>query len=182
MSSSQVSKQRAQGGGRAAPGRLVAVSRMLPISAAEAFRLLTDARNHARWIPMTRVEAPPGPPRRGAVVTAVSGPFARRGAPGIVDRMRIDRWDPPDEGVPGVAVFTKLGPVLLGESQIVVEAAGPHRSRATWSERVRLAGPAPAAALVAPVLRAMLALALARAAGEVRARRREHPSRTGAPR
>ncbi|WP_066585228.1 SRPBCC family protein [Cellulomonas timonensis] len=154
----------------------MSVTRLLPIPAAEAFALLTDLRSHARWIPMTRVHVPPGPPRLGALVTAVSGPLTRRGAPGLVDRMRIDRLDPPDPaaGTPGVAVFAKLGPVLLGESRMEVAPAGPRHSRVTWSERAWLAGPVPAAALVAPVLRGMLALALARVARELR--RRASPS------
>ncbi|MFI2753253.1 SRPBCC family protein [Cellulomonas sp. P22] len=155
------------------PGREVAVSRVLPLSATEAFTLLVDLRHHVRWIPWTRVAVPPGPPVRGAVVVAVSGPFARQGAPGIVDRMRIDRLDPPGDG-PGVAVFTKLGPVLAGEARIVVSGLGAHRSRVTWSERVHLAGPVPAGMLVAPVLRLMLRAALTRVAREVDDRRRHH--------
>ncbi|MDM8083343.1 SRPBCC family protein [Cellulomonas cellasea] len=167
MSSAQVRANAA----REPAGREVAVARVLPLPAAEAFALLVDLRHHVRWIPMTRVEVPPGPPRVGAHVTAVSGPLARRGAPGLVDRMRIDRLDPPDAatGSPGVAVLTKLGPILRGSARIVVAAAGPGHSRVTWSERVWLAGLVPAAALVAPVLRGMLALALARVARELRA-------------
>lgn len=152
--------------------REVAVSRVLPLSAEEAFALLVDLRHHVRWIPWTRVAVPPGPPVRGAVVTAVSGPFARQGAPGVVDRMRIDRLDPPGDG-PGVAVFTKLGPVLAGEARIVVSGVGAHRSRVTWSERVTLAGPVPAASLVAPVLRLMLRGALTQVVREVDAQRRD---------
>lgn len=148
----------------------VSVVRVLPLDAADAWDLLVDARHHARWIPLTRVDAPPGPPGLGTRVVAVSGPFARRGAPGLVDRMRIDRFDPPVDDAPGVAVFTKQGPLLLGVARIEVAAAGPGRSLVTWSERVHLAGPFPAAVtgpLLAPVLRGMLRLALARAVLEV---------------
>lgn len=174
MSSPQVTRSAATKG----PGRAVSVTRPLPLPAAEAFALLTDLRHHIRWIPMTRVDVPPGPPRLGAQVTAVSGPFARRGAPGVVDRMRIDRLDPPDAaaGTPGVAVLTKLGPILLGSARIVVAPAGPSHSRVTWSEQAWLAGPVPAAALVAPVLRGMLALALARVARELRAQAPPSPA------
>lgn len=117
---------------------------------------------------MTRVEAPV--PGLGAQVVAVSGPFARRGAPGLTDRMRIDRFEPPTADAPGVAVFTKQGPLLLGEARIEVVGAGPGRSRVTWSERVHLAGPLPAAVtgrLLAPVLRGMLRFALSRVVLEV---------------
>ncbi|HEX7804880.1 MAG TPA: SRPBCC family protein [Cellulomonas sp.] len=148
----------------------VSVVRVLPLDAAAAWDLLVDARHHARWIPLTRVDAPPGPPRLGTTVVAASGPFARRGAPGLVDRMRIDRFDPPADDAPGVAVFTKQGPLLLGEARIEVAGAGPGRTLVTWSERVHLVGPLPAAVtgpLLAPVLRGMLRLALARAVLEV---------------
>jgi hypothetical protein len=148
----------------------VSVVRVLPLDPADAWDLLVDARHHARWIPLTRVDAPQGPPRLGADVVAVSGPFARRGTPGLVDRMRIDRFEPPAVDAPGVAVFTKQGPLLLGQARIEVAAAGPGRSRVTWSERVHLAGPLPPALtgrLLAPVLRGMLRFALGRAVLEV---------------
>ncbi len=133
--------------------------------------LLVDARHHAAWIPLTRVEAD-GPPALGTRVVAVSGPGARRGGPGLVDRMRIVRLDPPGPGRPGVAVFAKVGPVLGGEARIeVADEAGA--SSAVWTEQVHLRG-APAGLsswlLVLP-LRAMTALALARAARELHATR-----------
>ncbi|PVU83424.1 Immediate-early protein 2 [Cellulomonas sp. WB94] len=146
----------------------VSVERVLPLDAGDAWDLLVDARHHARWIPLTRVDAPP--PALGVQVVAVSGPFARRGAPGLADRMRIDRFEPPAGDAPGVAVFTKQGPLLLGEARIEIAGAGPGRARVTWSERVHLAGPLPAAVtgrLMAPVLRGMLRFALARAVLEV---------------
>ncbi|MGV8978465.1 MAG: SRPBCC family protein [Cellulomonas sp.] len=146
----------------------VSVVRVLPLDPPDAWELLVDARHHARWIPLTRVDGPP--PGLGAQVVAVSGPFARRGAPGLVDRMQIDRFEPPAGDAPGVAVFIKRGPLLLGEARIEVAGAGPGRSRVTWSERVHLVGPLPAAVtgrLLAPVLRGMLRFALGRAVLEV---------------
>ncbi|NMM18107.1 MAG: hypothetical protein HHJ14_13605 [Cellulomonas sp.] len=146
----------------------VSVVRVLPLDPGDAWDLVVDVRHHARWIPLTRVDAPP--PGLDAQVVAVSGPFARHGAPGLVDRMRISRFSPPVGDASGVAVFTKQGPLLLGEARIEVAGAGPGRSRVTWSERVHLAGPLPAAVtgrLLAPVLRGMLRFALARAVLEV---------------
>lgn len=142
-------------------------TRLLPVPVGQAWLLLVDARQHGRWIPLTRVSG--DPPELGAQVTAVSGPGARRGAPGVVDRMRIDRFDPPGAG-PGVAVFTKLGPVLRGSSRIDVAADGSAASAVTWTEDVHLVGPFPrvTAALLAPVLAAMLRLTLGRAERELR--------------
>ena len=143
--------------------------RVLPLDAAAAWDLLVDARHHARWIPLTRVDAPAGPPGLGVQVVAVSGPFARRGAPGLVDRMRIDRFEPPVGDAAGIALFTKLGPLLLGEARIRVVPVGAGRAQVTWSERLHLVGPFPGTTgrLLAPVLRGMLRFALAAAAREV---------------
>lgn len=149
------------------------VTRVLAAPARAAFAVLTDTRNHARWVPQTRVSTDGGP-RLGTRIEAVSGPLARFGAPGLPDRMTITAYTPPagDEpgDAPGVAVFRKDGPVLLGESTIAVEPLGPGRCRVTWDEHVPLAGPLPAALssrLTAPALGLMLRVVLARAAREL---------------
>ena len=145
-------------------------TRVLPLPASAAWRLVSDARHHARWIPLTRVSAQGLPLGVGTVVTAVSGPLARRGAPGFPDRMRIDVFSPPRWGRAGEAVYTKLGPVLRGTATIRVARAGRGRASVTWSEDVHLAGPLPRAltgAVLTPVLGLMLRLALRRVAAEV---------------
>lgn len=159
------------------------VSRDLPLDADDAWRLVADARHHTRWVPLTRVgitrpdpSAPgagwavwPGgaEPEEGDEILAVSGPLARRGWPGLVDRMRIERFEPPLGAVPGVAVFVKLGPVLLGTARIEVQATGS-TSRVTWSETVHLRGMPVAVTRWAGValVDVMLRLVLARAARE----------------
>jgi hypothetical protein len=150
------------------PRHEVSVVRVLPLDATDAWDLLVDARHHARWIPLTRVDASPGPPRLGARVVAVSGPFARLGAPGLVDRMLVERFDPPVGYAAGVALFAKRGPLLLGEARIEVVRAGLGRTRVTWIESVHLSPPFPAwtATLIAPAMRGMLRRALARATRE----------------
>lgn len=159
------------------------VSCDLPLDADDAWRLVADARHHTRWVPLTRVDltrpAPGAPaagwavwpggaqPEEGDEILAVSGPFARRGAPGLVDRMRIERFEPPLGAVPGVAVFVKLGPVLLGTARIEVEQTGA-TSRVTWSETVHLRGLRPDATRWAGVVLVdlMLRLVMSRAARE----------------
>jgi len=161
-------------------------SRLLPLEPQRAWDLVADARHHTRWVPLTRVDltrrttagpAGPGwerwpdgsPPQVGDRILAVSGPTARRGGPGVVDRMRIERFESPLGAVPGVAVFRKLGPVLLGAARIEVEAAGTS-SRVTWTETVHLRGLPPAATrwLGALLVDRMLTLVLDRAAREAR--------------
>ncbi|UZN04178.1 SRPBCC family protein [Cellulomonas sp. S1-8] len=155
----------------AAPGT-AAVTRALPVPADVAWDALTDARRHGAWVPMTRVEVD-GPTGVGQRVAAVSGPGARRGLPGLPDRMVVTRFDPPGTdagGATGVAVFAKQGPVLLGEATVVVVPTGPSTCRVTWTEHVPLAGPLPrelTARVTAPLLGAMLRVVLRRAARDL---------------
>lgn len=148
----------------------VAISRMLPLPAADAWDLLADPCHHPRWIPLTRIEVTGTPLAVGWHVVATSGPFARRGAPGVPDRMRLDRVEPPTAIAEGVAVFTKLGPLLLGTAEVRVAPRGDRTSLTTWVEDVYLAGPLPrdlTRRVLAPVLAGMVRLALWRAAREV---------------
>ena len=142
---------------------MTTTTRVLPLPAPRAWDLVADARNHARWVPLTRVDVADGH------VVAVTGPRARRGGGGLVDRMRIDRFDPPHDDRPGVAEFTKVGRVLRGTARIEVQAAGPDAARVSWTESVHLAGPLPAGltrAASAPFLTLMVRRALRLAAHE----------------
>jgi hypothetical protein len=143
-----------------------AVVRSFPVSAPEAWDLVADLRNHERWIPLTRITVD------ASTVTAVSGPLARRGFPGLTDVMTIDRFDPPVGSEPGVALFTKIGRVLKGQASIVVVPAGASSSRVLWSEHVYLAGPLPrrlTEAVLKPFLGGMVRYALRKAHAEARA-------------
>ncbi len=136
----------------------VRLSHDLPLPVGEAFDLVADPRTHGTWVPLTRFE--PGAttgaartssgddgwyPAPGATFTVVSGPGARRGGPGFVDRMRITTWTPPsassghpDANRPGLAEFRKLGPVLLGTAGFRVEALSASSSRVVWWEDVHV--------------------------------------------
>lgn len=153
----------------AQPGT-AAVTRALDVPAEVAWEALTDARRHARWVPLTRVTTD-GEPRLGSRVVAVSGPGARRGWPGLVDRMEVTRFEPPGPGA-GFAEFTKRGPLLRGVATIEVLGTSATSCRVTWSEHVPLVGPLPSgltARLTAPLLRQMLRVVLRRAAAELTA-------------
>ncbi|GAA4629062.1 SRPBCC family protein [Cellulomonas oligotrophica] len=144
-------------------------TREMSVDAATAWAALTDARRHGAWVPLTRVETD-GDPAVGTRVVAVSGPGARGGAGGFVDRMVVTRLDPPGDGTPGIAVFAKRGPWLTGSAAVVVTPTGAGRCRVTWSEHVPLLGPLPAALtarLTALPLLVMLRVVLARAAREL---------------
>ncbi len=147
------------------------VTRAFDVPATVAWRVLTDVRRHGAWVPLTRTRTD-GPPRLGSQVEAVSGPGARRGLPGLPDRMVITRYDPPgtDAGGPaGVAVYTKRGPVLLGAATVVVLPTGPRSCRVTWTERVPVAGlPESLGVLLTELpLRLMLRVVLRRARRDV---------------
>lgn len=146
--------------------RPVQVSRTLPIPAEHAWDLVADLRNHVRWIPFTRVDAPNNPVV-GSTVSARTGP---RGL-GIVDRMVVERSDPPatELGHSGVAAYRKLGPVLLGTAELQVHPTAADRCRVTWIEQVHLRG-TPAwltGPPVWPVMAGMVTLALTRLRAEV---------------
>ena len=172
-------------------------SRRIPLPADEAWELVTDVRNHARWIPWTRIHTP-GPLRVGGLFVAASGPAWLPGG-GFLDRMVVERLDAPSGLAPadtelpgraelparaaglsahspagegtGVAVFRKMGPVLLGTAEVHVRATGPCESDVTWLETVHVKGLPPrlTAAPLRVVLAAMTRLALRRIAAEVEA-------------
>ncbi|NMR20491.1 SRPBCC family protein [Cellulomonas fimi] len=160
----------------------VVVSRTLPLPAAAAWDLVADPRNHPRWIPLTRVEVRGVPLAAGSRVVGITGPTARRGGTGLVDRMVVDRFDAPTDRADGVCELRKVGPVLLGTAGVRVTPLGHATSRVTWTEDVHLAGPLPRAvtrAALAPALAAMVRLALWRAAREVSDRHRAMNRRRG---
>lgn len=139
--------------------RRAVVSTPLPLSAEDAWGLVTDVRNHARWVPLTRINAAPAL-AVGDPFVAVTGPGAARGWPGLPDRMVIERLAPPDAatGTPGSATYRKLGPVLLGTASVQVGPTGPTSCILTWTEDVHLRGLP--RRLTAPLLRPVLALML----------------------
>ncbi len=158
----------------------VSVSRVLPVPAERTWALVTDLRNHPRWIPWTRVDAP-NDPVVGSKVSAATGP---RGL-AVVDRMVIERSDPPStaEGVPGTATYRKLGPVLLGTAELRVRPLTDDRSRVTWVEQVHLRGTPSwlTGPLVWPFMAGVVGLALARLRAEV-SRNGTRPTHPGRPR
>ena len=154
---------------------LVSVTRVIDLPVDRAWDLVVDPRNHARWVPLTRIAVDGLPLGVGTHVTALSGPFTGRGLPGLPDRMRIDVFRAPEGDRGGEAIFTKTGPVLLGRAAIYASPADDGRSEVTWTEEVHLAGPLPAAltsAVLAPVLHLMLRSALGKVAREAHNRAR----------
>ncbi|WP_277209397.1 SRPBCC family protein [Isoptericola croceus] len=155
----------------------VEVSRIVPVDAETAFDRVSDPRNHPRWIPLTRFEGdPPAAPAPGVAFTMISGPGARGGRSGLVDRMTTVEHVPPStaHGTLGRSVVRKAGPVLLGTAGLDVVPVDEHRARVVWWEEAYLAGPWPRRAnelAVGLVLRGMLALALWRFGREVARRR-----------
>ena len=108
----------------------------------------------------------------GGTFTAVTGPAARRGAPGLPDRMRLATADAPAGRRTGTARFVKLGPLLTGWAELAVRPLGGALCEVTWSERIGVRG-VPAVltdAVGARLTAAMLRTVLRRAAREVEGR------------
>jgi carbon monoxide dehydrogenase subunit G len=66
------------------------VRRTTPLSPEAAFAALTDVRNHAPFVPLTRAEPAPGEPHVGWVFDMVTG----RGPARFRDRMVVTAWEP----------------------------------------------------------------------------------------
>jgi hypothetical protein len=124
-------------------------------------------------VPLTRIDAPAGPLAEGDVFAAVTGPTARRGGPGLVDRMVVTRAEAPSGRHAGVATYRKVGPVLTGTAEVHVRPLGPALSEVTWVERIGLRG-VPGTLTAVPsrlASGAMVRLALRRVRREVDAAR-----------
>lgn len=159
------------------PAYRVEVSRLVPLDAEAAFARVSDPRHHPRWIPLTRYDGPTAAPAPGVGFTMVSGPGARRGRAGFVDRMTTLQHVAPStaEGTVGRNVVRKDGPALSGTAGLDVVPVDAGRSRVVWWEEVRLVGPWPRRAnerAVGLFLRAMLAVTLWRFSREVCSRGR----------
>ena len=141
---------------------------VLPLSADAAWALVTDVRRHADWVPLTRIEAAQTL-GTGDTFTAVSGPTARRGGPGLVDRMTVLHSEPPTARAAGIARYRKDGPLLRGGAGIEVRSLGPDWCEVTWVEEIGARGlPTAVTDLVSrPSSRLMLAIVLRRLRAEV---------------
>lgn len=142
----------------------------LPVPAERAWDLVTDVRNHARWIPLTRIDAP-HPLRPGHRFSAATGPAGSLHRLALVDRMEVTHVSGPTTTppTPGHAAFRKLGPVLLGTAEVVIDPLGPDECSVTWVEDIHLRGlPRWAVAWASrPLATAMLRHALRKVRAEV---------------
>ncbi|MEU2181701.1 SRPBCC family protein [Streptomyces thermolilacinus] len=118
------------------------LERRTDLSAAEAWRRVTDWRAHAVGVPLTRVRLlTPGPPGVGTRFTARTG----LGPLGFDDPMAVVRWEPPGGAGPGgrpevgLCRLEKCGRVVRGWAEIAVYAEEPG-ARVTWVEELRVRG------------------------------------------
>ncbi|ACU34742.1 SRPBCC family protein [Actinosynnema pretiosum subsp. pretiosum] len=91
---------------------------------------VTDWERQGEWILATSVRVTSGPGRAvGDEFTAVTG----IGRFGVVDPMRITRWEPPS-----LCAVEHLGRVVRGTGEFRVAPAGESASEFTWVEDVVL--------------------------------------------
>lgn len=130
----------------------------IALAASVVFDRVTALRNHERLIPLTTIDTPDRRPRVGDVTTATSVAV-------LVDTMELTHYEPPTATTPGRAVWTKLGPVLLGDAEIVVAPLAHDRCRVDWIERdihVRGLPPSWTTALLTTAVGVMTRVALRR--------------------
>lgn len=110
------------------------VVRTPPLTAAEAWRRLTDWPAHSEGVPLTAVRVlTPGPTAAGTVFTARTG----FGPLGFDDPMEVVVWRPPGPGAAGRCRLEKRGRLVLGWAEITVrEEAGT--ARVVWREELRV--------------------------------------------
>jgi hypothetical protein len=97
----------------------------VPMSAEEAYTLLCDWDDHARWVPLTRVTT--HSPEEFTAYTGL-GPLA------LPDRMRVVRRDDASLSV----TVEKIGPVLCGTAGFVVRPFDTSSCVVRWHESVRV--------------------------------------------
>lgn len=102
------------------------VDAQVPLDADEAYRILCDWEDHARWVPFTRVTL-----HEADRFTAWTG----IGKLQLEDNMTVAERDDAARRVK----VAKTGPVLIGEAEFQVVPQGSTRSRVHWVEDVEMA-------------------------------------------
>ncbi|WP_371493973.1 SRPBCC family protein [Kitasatospora sp. NBC_00374] len=113
---------------------LLRITRRSPLSAAEAWRRMTDWERHAGPVPFTAIRVTSASPRGlGAGFTARTAV----GPVGFDDPMEVTRWQAPQPGRPGLCRLEKRGAVVTGWAEIEVRPQ-PDGSVVQWREDVRV--------------------------------------------
>lgn len=115
------------------------VEAMVPLPANEAYRLMCDWDDHARWVPFTRVTT--HSPDRFTAWTGI-GPLQLEDNMTVVERDDERRY----------VKVRKTGPRLLGEAAFTIVPFGVRRSQVQWVESVEVPR---LPRLLAPVARVM---------------------------
>lgn len=103
-------------------------ARVVPLTAAEAWRRLVDWPGHGRWVPLTRIDVNPGDPDRFVAWSGI-GPLQ------LEDRMHALEQRYADGH--GFCRVAKLGPVLVGEATFTVSPGiEPGTTLVQWHEDV----------------------------------------------
>lgn len=106
------------------------LSEVVPLSAADAWKKLVDWEGHGDWIPMTKVDVDPTDPNRFVAYSGMK-PFV------LEDRMYADRVEL--DGDTGRAHVHKLGPILIGEAELLVTPGlSDDTAVVVWRESVRM--------------------------------------------
>ncbi|MFJ4923239.1 SRPBCC family protein [Streptomyces sp. NPDC088725] len=111
------------------------IDRTVLLPADVTWRRLTDWPAHADQVPLTTISVlTPGPTGVGTLFVARTA----LGRAGFDDPMEVVVWDPPAPGRPGHCRLEKRGRVLLGWAEIGVREEEDGRSRARWTEDLRI--------------------------------------------
>ena len=126
---------------------LLHLTRETTAEPAVVWGVLTDFARYGRWMPLTRMELDPGPPRLGWGFAGLSG----WGPLSFSDTMLVSAWEPPTDS--GVARFrvVKTGRLLGGWVEVSLTPRPSGGTRVDWVEDV-VVKPLPFPATFAPAL------------------------------
>ena len=126
---------------------LLQLTRETSAAPAVVWDVLTDFSGYGRWMPLTRMEVDPGPPRLGWGFAGITGP----GRLAFSDSMLVTGWAPPGDEAPGRFRVVKTGRLLGGWAEVTVTPRGLAGSRVDWVEDL-VVRPLPFKAAFAPLL------------------------------
>ncbi|MEV1024771.1 SRPBCC family protein [Streptomyces sp. NPDC050264] len=112
---------------------LVRIVRETPLSAAEAWRRLTDWERHGDLVPLTRITVTTPPPTAAGTAFVAHTGVGRRF--GFDDPMEVVAWQPPRR-----CRLVKRGRLVTGWAEVEVRPLGAGGARVEWREELRVRG------------------------------------------
>jgi hypothetical protein len=137
---------------------VVHIVRRVPVPLERVWATVTDVSSHGAAVPFTHMRTDPAPMAVGWRFDAVT----RLGPVRFTDSMVVDVWEPPSRELRrGRFAIRKVGRLLGGSADIVVEAVDAGTTMILWAEEI-IVQPARVGRALAPVVDPCVALLFGR--------------------